>query len=146
MSRLHREAIVPYTPHEMFVLVGAVEDYQHFLPWCSDSKRQQKSENEVIASVTISKGALSKTFTTHNFLLQDKMIEMRLLDGPFKHLHGFWRFTPMGERGCKISLDLEFQFTNKLIEFAVGPVFTTVTGEMVRSFQRRAEQVYGRRI
>ena len=146
MSRLHREAIVPYSAHEMFALVGAVEDYQHFLPWCSHSSRQQKAEDEVIASVTISKGALRKSFTTHNFLQADKMIEMRLLDGPFKHLHGFWRFEPIGERGSKISLDLEFQFTNKLIEFAVGPVFTTITGEMVRSFQRRAEQVYGRRV
>ena len=100
----------------------------------------------MIASVTSSKGALRKSFTTDNLLQQDKMIEMRLVDGPFKHLHGFWRFTPMGERGCKISLDIEFQFINKLVEFAVGPVFTTVTGEMVRSFQRRAEQVYGRRI
>jgi len=146
MSRLHREAIVPYSAHEMFTLVSAVEDYQRFLPWCSDSKREQKSDDQVIASVTISKGALRKTFTTHNFLQADKMIEMRLVDGPFKHLHGFWRFQPIGESGSKISLDLEFQFTNKLIEFAVGPVFTTVTGEMVRSFQRRAEQVYGRRI
>ncbi len=146
MSRLHREAIVPYTPSEMFALVDAVEAYQHFLPWCSDSRRRQTSEDEVIASVTISKGALRKTFTTHNFLQRDKMIEMRLVDGPFKHLHGFWRFAPLGEGGCKICLDLEFQFTNALVEFAVGPVFTTVAGEMVRSFQRRAEQVYGRRV
>jgi len=146
MSRLHREAIVPYSAQEMFALVGAVEDYQHFLPWCSHSARQQKTADEAIASVTISKGALRKTFSTHNLLQQGKMIEMRLVDGPFKHLHGFWRFDPIGERGSKISLDLEFQFTNKLIEFAVGPVFTTITGEMVRSFQRRAEQVYGRRI
>ncbi len=146
MSRLHREAIVAYTPGEMFALVDAVEDYQQFLPWCSDSGRQQISEDKVIASVTISKGALRKTFSTRNLLQRDKMIEMSLVDGPFKHLHGFWRFDPIGERGCKISLDLEFQFTNKLVEFAVGSVFTTVAGEMVRAFQKRAEQVYGRRI
>ena len=146
MSRLHREAIVPYTPQEMFALVNAVEDYYQFLPWCSASSRQQNAEDEVIASVTISKGALRKTFITRNFLHIPKMIEMSLVDGPFRHLHGFWRFEPMGGQGCKISLDLEFQFTNKLVEFAVGSVFTTVAGEMVRSFQKRAEQVYGRRI
>ncbi|MEW5839211.1 MAG: type II toxin-antitoxin system RatA family toxin [Pseudomonadota bacterium] len=145
MSRLHREALVPYSAQEMFALVNGVEDYHQFLPWCSASSRQQRAEDEVIASVTISKGALCKTFTTRNLLHPHKMIEMSLIDGPFKHLHGFWRFDPIGERGCKISLDLEFQFTNKLVEFAVGSVFTTVAGEMVRSFQKRAEQVYGRR-
>lgn len=146
MTMLHREAIVPYTPNEMFTLVNAVEDYQAFLPWCSDSRLISRGEDELRASVTISKGALRKSFTTHNLLQQDKMIEMRLVDGPFKHLHGFWRFEPVGEGGCKVSLDLEFQFTNKLIELAVGPVFTTIAGEMVQSFQRRAEAVYGRRV
>jgi ribosome-associated toxin RatA of RatAB toxin-antitoxin module len=145
MTQLHREAIVPYTPNEMFVLVSAVEDYQLYLPWCSNSQRVEKGQDEVYATVTISKGVLSKSFTTHNFLQADKMIEMCLVDGPFKHLHGFWHFAPVGDSGCKISLDLEFHFANKLIEFAVGPVFTTVASEMVRSFHRRAEQVYGRR-
>jgi ribosome-associated toxin RatA of RatAB toxin-antitoxin module len=145
MTQLHREAIVPYSSNEMFVLVSAVEDYKHFLPWCSDSRRVNQAPDEVHASVTISKGMLKKTFTTHNLLQQDKMIEMRLIEGPFKHLHGFWRFVSIGDSGCKISLDLEFHFENKLIEFAVGPVFTAVSSEMVRSFHRRAEQVYGRR-
>lgn len=146
MTMLHREAIVPYTPNEMFTLVNAVEDYHAFLPWCSESRLISRGEEELRASVTISKGALRKSFTTHNLLQQDKMIEMRLVDGPFRHLHGFWRFEPIGEGGCKVSLDLEFQFSNKLIELAVGPVFTTIAGEMVQSFHRRAEQVYGRRV
>ncbi len=146
MTMLHREASVPYTPNEMFTLVDAVEDYKHFLPWCSDSRVLARGEDEVRASITISKGALRKSFTTHNLLQQDKMIEMRLIDGPFKHLHGFWRFVPIGEDGCKVSLDLEFQFSNKLIELAVGPVFTAIAGEMVQSFLARAEDVYGRRL
>jgi ribosome-associated toxin RatA of RatAB toxin-antitoxin module len=146
MTMLHREAIVPYTPNEMFTLVNAVEDYHTFLPWCSASRVIARGKDELRASVTISKGALRKSFTTHNLMQQDKMIEMRLVDGPFKHLHGFWRFEPMGEGGCKVSLDLEFQFASKLIELAVGPVFTTIAGEMVQAFQRRAEVVYGRRV
>ncbi len=141
---------MPYTPLEMFALVDDVAAYHQFLPWCSASSRQQVSVDEVLASVTISKGALRKTFATRNRLQPGKMIEMSLLDGPFRHLHGFWRFDALNSaqgvvQGCRISLDLEFQFTNKLVEFAVGPVFTTVASEMVRAFQKRAEQVYGRR-
>ena len=145
MTMLHREALVPYTPNEMFTLVSAVEDYHKFLPWCSDSKRLSHAEDEVKATVTISKGALKKSFTTHNLLQQDKMIEMRLLDGPFKHLHGFWRFEPIGEGGCKVSLDLEFKFSNKLVELAIGPLFTGIAGELVQSFHQRAEEIYGQR-
>lgn len=137
---------MPYTPNEMFTLVSAIEDYKEFLPWCGDSFVKARHGNEVQACVTISKGALRKSFTTHNLMQPDKMIEMRLVDGPFKHLHGFWRFAPVGEGGCKVSLDLEFQFSSKLVELAVGPVFTTIAREMVQAFHQRAEQVYGRRI
>ncbi len=146
MTMLRREALVPYTPNEMFTLVSAVEDYKQFLPWCSDSKIIARGSDEVRASVTISKGALKKSFTTHNLLQQDKMMEMRLIDGPFKHLHGFWRFEPVGEGGCKVSLDMEFQFSSKLVELAIGPVFTSIAGELVKSFHQRAEQVYGHRL
>ncbi|MEW6445039.1 MAG: type II toxin-antitoxin system RatA family toxin [Pseudomonadota bacterium] len=145
MTLLRREALVPYTPNEMFTLVSAVEDYKHFLPWCGDSVILARNGDQVRASVTLSKGALRKTFTTQNLLQQDKMIEMRLVEGPFRHLHGFWRFEPVGEGGCKVSLDMEFQFSSKLVELAVGPVFTAIAGDMVMAFRQRAEQVYGKR-
>ena len=44
-----------------------------------------------------------------------------------------------------MSLDLKFEFSNRLLAFAVGPVFSNIANGLVDSFHRRAEQIYGRR-
>ena len=70
---------------------------------------------------------------------------MRLVEGPFKHLEGFWRFDSLGEQACKVSLDLEFEFSNRLVGMAMGPVFSQIANTLVDAFSKRAEQVYGKR-
>jgi ribosome-associated toxin RatA of RatAB toxin-antitoxin module len=73
------------------------------------------------------------------------MIEMRLIEGPFKHLNGFWRFDPLGEDGCKVSLDLEYEFASRVLSMVVGPVFNQIANSLVDSFIKRAVEVYGKR-
>ncbi|MFA5530417.1 MAG: type II toxin-antitoxin system RatA family toxin [Thiohalomonadaceae bacterium] len=143
MSIVQKSAIVPYTASEMFRLVDDVDAYPQFLPWCRSARVLSRTEDEVRATVEIAHGALRKSFTTHNRLQPGKMIEMRLVEGPFRRLEGFWRFDALGENACKVSLDLEFEFSSRIISMALGPVFSQITSTFVDSFRRRAEQVYG---
>jgi len=144
-TSVQRTALVPYTPREMFDLVSDIESYPQFLPWCSGARVLSREEDEVRASIDISKGALHKTFTTLNREQPGKMIEMRLVEGPFKRLEGFWRFDPLGEGACKVSLDLEFDFATPMLRMVVGPVFSQIANSLVDAFHRRAEEVYGKR-
>ena len=142
MPSISKSALVTYSASEMFALVDDVSLYKEFLPWCGGSEELSRDEDEVKASVTISHSGLNKTFTTLNRLQNNKMIEMELIDGPFKHLHGFWRFDPLAEDACKISLDLEYEFSNMLLGMAIGPVFSQIANSMVDSFCLRAEAIY----
>ena len=63
------------------------------------------------------------------------------MDGPFKRLHGIWRFESRGEQGCRVTLDLEFDFASRLLRGVVGPVFHEIANTMVDAFTRRAAQV-----
>lgn len=145
MQRIQRSAVVPYTPAQMYSLVDNVPDYSVFLPWCSGARELRRDADLVEAAIDISKAGLHKTFTTLNRLQKDKMIEMRLVDGPFRHLHGFWRFEPLGDRGCKVSLDLQFEFSSKILGLTVGPVFNQIGNTLVDAFCQRAEVVFGKR-
>jgi len=127
----------------MFTLVDAIRDYPKFLPWCRSSAELDRDEDEVKASIEIAKGAMNKSFTTQNRMQKNKVIEMSLVDGPFKHLHGFWRFDELNDGACKVSLDLNFEFSNMLIGLAIGPVFNQVANTLVDSFVARAKEVYG---
>lgn len=143
MSVINKSALVHHSAADMFALVDDVSSYAEFLPWCGGSEELSRNEDEVKASVVIAHSGLNKAFTTLNRLQKNKIIEMNLIDGPFKHLHGFWRFEPLDDDACKISLDLEYEFSNRLIGMALGPVFSQIANALVDSFCQRAEAVYG---
>ena len=143
MPTINKSALVQHTAAEMFALVDDISSYADFLPWCGGSEELSRNDDEVSATVVIAHSGLNKAFTTKNRLQKDKMIEMSLVNGPFKHLHGFWRFEPLSEDACKVSLDLEYEFSNRLISMVVGPVFSQIANTLVDSFCQRAEVIYG---
>ena len=143
MPSVSRHALVAYSAAEMFALVDDIESYPQFLPWCRSTRIISRSDDEVRATLEMAKGALSKSFSTCNRLQANKMIEIRLLDGPFRHLEGFWRFEPLADEACKVSLDLEFEFSSRLLQMTVGPLFSQIADTMVDAFCKRARQVYG---
>jgi ribosome-associated toxin RatA of RatAB toxin-antitoxin module len=67
---------------------------------------------------------------------------MRLLDGPFKHLEGVWIFEPLGDAACKVSLNLDFEFSSKIIGLTLGPIFNKIANSLVDAFIQRANSVY----
>lgn len=145
MSSIHRSALVPYSDHEMYLLVSDIASYPQFLPWCGGANIVSEDEDTVIAAITIAYSGVHKTFTTRNLLQKDKMMEMQLVEGPFRHLHGFWRFTALDVQACKISLDLEFEVANRLLAAVLTPMFSKIASELVEGFHRRAITLYGKR-
>ncbi|HET8700824.1 MAG TPA: type II toxin-antitoxin system RatA family toxin [Nitrococcus sp.] len=143
MTTVSRSALVPYSAEVMFRLVEDVDAYEQFLPWCKESRILHRNKDYVRAMIVVSKGGLEKSFTTQNRLHPSKMIDIRLVEGPFRRLNGFWRFQSLPGNGCKVALDLEFEFANRLIGMAFGRVFHQVANTLVDSFVRRADELYG---
>jgi coenzyme Q-binding protein COQ10 len=144
MTAIHRSAIVPYTARQMFGLVSDIPSYPKFLPWCGGARVLSAQGDEVIAAIDIAYGGVHKTFSTRNLLQADKMMEIRLLEGPFSSLQGFWQFKSLGEHDSKISLDLEFEVANRIVSVALTPVFSSIANQLVDRFHRRAIELYGR--
>ena len=145
MESIQRSALLPYTPEEMFSLVSDIESYPRFLPWCRDARVLSRDHDEVRACIDFSVGSLTRSFTTRNRFQVNKIIEMRLVDGPFSRLDGCWQFDPLGEEGSKISLFMEYDFDNRMLGMVVGPVFNQIANTLVDAFQQRAVEVYGDR-
>ncbi|OGI39755.1 MAG: hypothetical protein A2140_06525 [Candidatus Muproteobacteria bacterium RBG_16_62_13] len=98
MTHIARSALVPYTAHEMFALVADIPSYPKFLPWCGGARILSRDEDLVVASIDVAYKGVHKTFTTRNRLQTDKVLEMSLVEGPFRHLHGNWLFNSVGDR------------------------------------------------
>jgi ribosome-associated toxin RatA of RatAB toxin-antitoxin module len=136
---------VPYRAEEMFQLVDDVESYSTFLPWCSRSEELSRNGDVVEALLELHKGALSKAFTTRNTIKVNEAIGLELLGGPFRHLSGGWQFQSLGEDGCKVSLELDFEFESKMIDLVFGAFFEETCSSLVQAFTDRAAVVFGER-
>lgn len=146
MSHIKRSALVHYSPAEMFDLVNDVAAYPKFLPWCKSAQVLSESANEMTARVHIARGAMNRSFTTRNILHKNKKIQVSLVDGPFKTLHGAWTFKALKKGGaCKIEFDLEYTFDSALTSIAAKPVFNQIANTLVDAFSKRAVEVYGER-
>lgn len=145
MTVIAKSALVPYSAEEMYALVADIEAYPLFLPWCSGTRILSRDQDVVVATIQIAYKVINKQFTTENRGSPGKSLEMRLRDGPFQRLHGWWQFLALDTQASKISLDLDFAFSSRLLDFTVGPTFGSIANTMVDSFRQRAERVYGRR-
>lgn len=143
MPVVNRSALVPYSAAQMYALVDDIERYPEFLPWCHSAREWSRSDDEVRATLEIRRGPLQRTFTTCNRLQRNKMIEMRLVEGPFRHLEGFWRFSEIGDDASKVALDLEYEFSSGLLGVAIGPMFGEIANTMVDAFCTRARALHG---
>lgn len=48
-----------------------------------------------------------------------------------------WRFKPLAEHACKIEFQLEYEFSNRLFEKIIGPVFNQIANTFVEAFVKR---------
>ena len=104
MREVKHSALVGKPPALLFTLINDIESYPQFLPWCTHSKVQSRSEREIVATVGVKRGPLQGEFTTRNELEPDRRILMHLVSGPFRMLEGEWLLTPIGTDGCRAEL------------------------------------------
>lgn len=142
MRKVSRSALVPYSASQMYALVKNVEAYPSFLPWCNDAEVHVREQDYIEASLELHRGRISKRFRTRNVLREDEFLGIELVGGPFRQLSGGWNFVPLGDAGCKVSLDLEFEFESRATDVIFGRFFEQTCNALVDSFTRQAAKIY----
>jgi ribosome-associated toxin RatA of RatAB toxin-antitoxin module len=132
---------VAESAERMFALINDVESYPQFVPWCTAARVDSRSEREVVATLSIKRGPLALDFTTRNVLSPAERIDMQLERGPFRRLGGGWVLVPLGDRGCRIELALQFEFANRVSAALFEPLFEQTAASLVDAFVRRARQL-----
>ena len=145
MQRVMRSVLVAHSAQRMFDLVDRVELYPQFLPWCGGAHVLETRADGKTARIDIDYHGVRAHFTTDNVNRPGESIVITLRDGPFRHLHGEWRFSPLAAQGCKVALALAYEFATPLLERAVGPVFGHIANTFIDSFVRRAESIHARK-
>ena len=143
IREIRRSALVSFSPEQMFDLVIDVERYPQFLPWVAAAELHQRSERDLLASMEMQRSGVRERFTTRNAFERPSFMTLQLVDGPFRLLEGRWTFTPIGEAGTRVELEMRFEFANPVVGLLFGKSFEQSCGTLIDAFIARARQLHG---
>jgi ribosome-associated toxin RatA of RatAB toxin-antitoxin module len=143
MALVEKTVLIAQSAERMFDLVDRCEDYPEFLPWCGRTEVKFRDSTKTVATLFVNYHSVTTSFTTENDKAYPESMLIRLIDGPFRRLEGSWHFRALAENACKIEFRLHYEFSSKVFEKVIGPVFSHIANTFVDAFVRRAGQVYG---
>lgn len=144
----HVSRVLPYTPDQLFALVGDVERYPEFVPWITSMRTWNRREStegvdHVDAEAGVGFSFLKERFATRvRRDARERQIDVNLLSGPFRRLTNRWRFLP-DEAGARIEFDIDFQFKSRLLEGLLSANFHHAVERLMSCFEDRAKALYG---
>src|SRR5471030_1319602 len=146
---------VRHTASDMFDLVADGEKYPLFVPLCSALKVKSRTAKGdgmtvMVADMTVAYKFIRQTFTSRVTLDRPGLkIVVEYLDGPFSRLQNRWTFHPAGEgtnnQLCDVEFFIDYEFKSRTLAMLMGTMFDTAFRRFAAAFEKRADEVYGRK-
>lgn len=128
----------------MFDVVMDIEAYPDFLPWVAEASVLSRSGHELTAELVADFKGMRQPFRTLDRFVPGKLVEVRLLEGPFRFLESIWTFEERGENACRVHFSIEFEFKNMMLGMVASPIFGHACKTMAHVFEKRAMQLYSK--
>ena len=140
MTVIERSALLAHPVEQVFDLVADIERYPEFLKGCVGADILKRDDDEVTATLRLSRAGISHGFTTQNRMQRPHRIDLALVDGPFSHFAGHWSFLALSDDACKTTLQLHFELASGIASVAAGKLFDKVALDLVDAIVNRAGQ------
>lgn len=143
MPRHSEIRMVPHSAEQMYALVADVGRYAEFLPWVVAMRVRSDTEAETVADMIVGIKGFRESFSSRVVKDPTSKITVDYLDGPMRHLHNEWRFTPTSTGGCRVDFMVDFAFKSSLFQAMAGQMFDRALRKMITAFETRADALYG---
>lgn len=134
MTQVSRTALVERPARHLFRIVNDVRAYPRHFKWCTAAEVLSEQPGGMVARLSVRVAGFQAQFTTRNTWSEGERIELALVEGPFAALSGTWQFTPLGENGCKVGLELNFEVKRGLMGALLASGFSGLADRMVDDF------------
>ena len=138
MPKINRTAILSVDAIRAFEVVNRVEWYPHFLPGCEKVKILESTEKYSMVRVDVVWAGFSESFVTKTWPTKYESILMEFVEGPFRYLSGKWTFARIGNDGCKVALDLTYEFEG--LANLASPLIKKSVDQIVKAFEGEIER------
>ena len=137
---IKKEAIILENIEKVFNIVNRVDLYKNFVPYCVDSIIIFEENNQMQARLDFNIKGLKTTFTTQNIIENNKIIQMKLVDGPFKYLDGEWKFTEIDDKTL-IELKINYEVQSKIIDYTISKSLEKIMDYLVKAFVSESKKL-----
>ena len=138
--KIKKEAIILEDIEKVFNIVNRVDLYKNFVPYCVDSIIITEENNQMKARLDFNIKGLKTTFTTQNIIENNKIIQMKLVDGPFKYLDGEWKFTEIDDKTL-IELKINYEVQSKIIDYTISKSLEKIMDYLVKAFVSESKKL-----
>ena len=122
--------------------------YPEFVPWITSMRtwnlrRIGEGVDSLDAEAGIGFSFLQESFSTRvTRNSNSRLIEVKLLAGPFRRLTNSWRFTD-APSGTRVEFDIDFEFKSRALEILLKANFHRAVERLMTCFDERAASLYG---
>ena len=140
--------VLPYTPDQLFALVGDVERYPEFVPWITSMRVWNRVDDGAGLTGVDAEAQVGFSFLKERFSTRVRrdgrqhMVTVSLISGPFKHLINHWNFFNH-PNGTKVDFYIDFEFKSKLLTAMLTSNFDHAVERLLECFEDRARALYG---
>ena len=124
---------------EVFNVLNDVEDYQSFIPFCSESKIIKQTETVIKASLVLSFLNTSSEFISENKFKKNEFINMEFVKGPFRSFHAKWLFDSISENKTDLTFKMSYSISNPITELMFSKNIDVVSQRIVEAFKSKIE-------
>lgn len=147
MPKFETRRIVKHSPDRMYALVADIERYPEFVPLCEalsiQSRKERDGKELLIANMSVGYKAIRETFTTQVLLKPDeRAIDVKYIEGPFKYLDNRWRFEETEDGGCTVHFFIDYEFKSRILGALMGSMFDRAFRMFTEAFEARADKIY----
>jgi coenzyme Q-binding protein COQ10 len=141
--------MLPYTPDQLFKLVGDVARYPEFVPWITSLRTWNERHLSQGVDVLDAEASVGFAFLKERFATRvrrdalNRQIDVTLLSGPFKKLENRWRFLDAGHGCTRVEFDIDFEFKSRLLSALLTSNFALAVDKLMACFEARAAKLYG---
>ena len=124
---------------EVFNVLNDVEDYQSFIPFCSESKIIEQKETVIKASLVLSFLNTSTQFISENEFKENEFINMEFVQGPFRSFHAKWLFDSISENKTDLTFKMSYSISNPITELMFSKNIDVVSQRIIEAFKSKIE-------
>ena len=140
-----------YRPEQMYAIAADVERYPEFIKLIRGarvSKRErhpdgtQTCRSEI--DIVYNKLNIHQSFAS-DVTLDPKALTIRSVSTqkPMKRLDSRWVFRALAEGGSAVDYDVDYELSNRVLQFVMNKSFDYAMQKVVEAFEKRARALYG---